>query len=459
MAYKFQLGAARLSGSVIQTDGDGDLRATTVDSLNASNGGIAAAGAIAGATTVSGSGLFSAAGGLNVAEKFTVSTAGAVVAVGVNAGGAITGATTIAASSNATIEGIVSGAAGTFDALAGTSLALQSGGITAAGAIAGATTVTATGLGDFGSLTVDDDANIGCNTQADLLTISENLFTVKSDSQMAATFIGVDANNRLEFDTSNNIKIKVNGAERLRFNDTGNTIVKGDLLVEGTTTTIDSTTINVSRSFTFEGPASDFETVFGYGATDAPLQDITVILPEYSSSAGAHNVKAAVIADGGTSAQYAAAALVTAAEMAVLDGGTSATSVTIADSDQMILNDAGTLVQIAMSDVKTYAGGAAQVLEVAVVADGATLVADKLQYVADRDGAVQNVGLTLPASNNNLIGKSIYIKAGNLENSAKITVATAAGDQKIDGVNSIILESPFASVRLIYVVADQWRVF
>ena len=56
MAYKFQIGAARLSGSIIQSDGTGDLRATTVDSLNASNGGIAAAGAIAGATSVDGTG-------------------------------------------------------------------------------------------------------------------------------------------------------------------------------------------------------------------------------------------------------------------------------------------------------------------------------------------------------------------------------------------------------------------
>ena len=62
---------------------------------------------------------------------------------GISAAGPIAGATTIAASSNATVEGIVSGAAGTFDALAGTSLALQGGGITAAGAIYGASTIAA----------------------------------------------------------------------------------------------------------------------------------------------------------------------------------------------------------------------------------------------------------------------------------------------------------------------------
>jgi hypothetical protein len=60
--------------------------------------------------------------------------------------GATTLGSTLSVSGAATIEGAVSGAAGTFDALAGTSLALQSGGITAAGAVAGATTITSTGL-------------------------------------------------------------------------------------------------------------------------------------------------------------------------------------------------------------------------------------------------------------------------------------------------------------------------
>ena len=48
----------------------------------------------------------------------------------------------------------------------------------------------------------------------------------------------------------------------------------------------------------------------------------------------------------------------TGAELNLLDGGTSASSsVTIEDADRMILNDGGTMKQIAMSDVKTYAGG------------------------------------------------------------------------------------------------------
>jgi hypothetical protein len=125
--------------------------------------------------------------------------------------GAVSGITTIAASSNATIEGIVSGAAGTFDALAGTSLALQSGGITAAGAIAGATTVTLSGELDAGSLDVSGIGDI-----AGLLTLSKASGTglsVTSDATVG-----------------------------------GDLTVTGDLTINGTTTYVDSTHLMIEDS-------------------------------------------------------------------------------------------------------------------------------------------------------------------------------------------------------------------
>jgi hypothetical protein len=44
----------------------------------------------------------------------------------------------------------------------------------------------------------------------------------------------------------------------------------------------------------------------------------------------------------------------TAAELNIVDGGTSATSTTIADADRLILNDDGTMVQAAVTDLSTY---------------------------------------------------------------------------------------------------------
>ena len=47
----------------------------------------------------------------------------------------------------------------------------------------------------------------------------------------------------------------------------------------------------------------------------------------------------------------------TAAELNIVDGNTSATSTTIADADRVVLNDNGTMVQVAVTDLKTYIGG------------------------------------------------------------------------------------------------------
>jgi cytoskeletal protein CcmA (bactofilin family) len=44
----------------------------------------------------------------------------------------------------------------------------------------------------------------------------------------------------------------------------------------------------------------------------------------------------------------------TAAELNIVDGNTSATSTTLADADRLVTNDNGTMVQVALSDVKTY---------------------------------------------------------------------------------------------------------
>ena len=44
----------------------------------------------------------------------------------------------------------------------------------------------------------------------------------------------------------------------------------------------------------------------------------------------------------------------TATELNVMDGDTSATSTTLADADRLVTNDAGTMKQVALTDVKTY---------------------------------------------------------------------------------------------------------
>ena len=63
-----------------------------------------------------------------------------------------------------------------------------------------------------------------------------------------------------------------------------------------------------------------------------------------------------VVPDGGLTFGSTAIAS-TAAELNIVDGNTSATSTTIVDADRVVLNDNGTMVQAAVTDLKTYIGG------------------------------------------------------------------------------------------------------
>ena len=64
---------------------------------------------------------------------------------------------------------------------------------------------------------------------------------------------------------------------------------------------------------------------------------------------------------GGTNVTSTAAELnildgvtATATELNIMDGDTSATSTTLADADRLVTNDAGTMKQVALTDLKTY---------------------------------------------------------------------------------------------------------
>jgi len=94
------------------------------------------------------------------------------------------------------------------------------------------------------------------------------------------------------------------------------------------------------------------------------------------------------IGDGGTGATSASAALtnfgltataaelnkldgatVTTAELNIIDGDTSATSTTLTSADRMVMNDADTMKQVALSDLVTFiANGTAS----SFVVDGGT---------------------------------------------------------------------------------------
>ena len=89
---------------------------------------------------------------------------------------------------------------------------------------------------------------------------------------------------------------------------------------------------------------------------------------------------------------------------------------------------------------------------VAIKADSEALV-EGYNYFAD---ASSNATVTLPAGP--AVGDVVTAKAGNLTSNAIITINKGSADHRIDGLEGIILESPFASVTMVYVVADHWKI-
>jgi len=148
-----------------------------------------------------------------------------------------------------------------------------------------------------------------------------------------------------------------------------NLTITGNLTVSGTTTTVDSTTINIQNAFVFEGATPDaHETTL---TTVDPTADRTISLPNQSGTlpvlAAASTTQITStpeelnLLDGVSGLVQAdftklAAVDATASELNLLDGGTSVgSSITIADSDGIIVNDGGTMKSVPASDVKTYA--------------------------------------------------------------------------------------------------------
>jgi hypothetical protein len=129
----------------------------------------------------------------------------------------------------------------------------------------------------------------------------------------------------------------------------------------GSTITLDATTDNGVTSTTAElnildgvtSTTAELNILDGVTATAAELNildGVTATAAELNILDGVTSTAAELnILDGVTS---------TATELNIMDGGTSATSTTLVDADRLVTNDAGTMKQVALTDVKTYLSSA-----------------------------------------------------------------------------------------------------
>ena len=119
-----------------------------------------------------------------------------------------------------------------------------------------------------------------------------------------------------------------------------NLTVTGNLTVSGTQTVVDTVTMNAENAIVFEGATADaHETTL---TIIDPTADRTINLPNQSGTIP-------VLAAASNTAVTA-----TPAELNIMDGGTSATSTTIVDADRVVVNDNGTMVQVAVTDLAAY---------------------------------------------------------------------------------------------------------
>lgn len=242
----------------------------------------------------------------------------------------------------------------------------------------------------------------------------------------------------IDVDSAKAIAIGGNmGTNNLTLGAAGSTVViPGNLTVSGTTVEVDAAFV-VTSSVKFEGATPDGNEIELTSAD--PTAARTITLPDLSGHVP-------LLADAATAASSA----VLAAEFAILDGGTSDSSVTIANSDQMIINDGGTMKQTAMSDLKAYIGS--PVIDInGPVSSGGTLAVG-MNFFNNHGGAIT---ANMPASNTLSDGDIIRIKAGPDCSSTNTLTISANGSQTFDAtLTSLVLESPNAAISLVVVDAS-----
>ena len=131
----------------------------------------------------------------------------------------------------------------------------------------------------------------------------------------------------------------------------------GGLVIESTELAVDlaassiTGTLAVADGGTGSTSASAARTALGVAigsdvqAYDADLDNLSGCQTGASAALALLTSTEVAILDGAT---------VTTSELNIIDGGTSATSTTLAAADRMVINDAGTMVQVALSDLVTF---------------------------------------------------------------------------------------------------------
>ena len=132
----------------------------------------------------------------------------------------------------------------------------------------------------------------------------------------------------------------------------GSNIVTTGALNSGSITsgfgTIDTGSSTITTTGLITGGSLDIDDVLINGTTIGHTDDTDLITVADGLVTVAGEISVTTLDIGGTNVAS------TAAELNIMDGGTSATSTTLVNADRFVANDNGTMVQVALSDLKTY---------------------------------------------------------------------------------------------------------
>jgi len=218
----------------------------------------------------------------------------------------------------------------------------------------------------------------------------------------------------------------------------GGLVVGGDLVVQGTTVTLDVATVGITGSFSFEGSTADeFETTL---SVVDPTADRALDLPNIDGNLGAFS----------HSSWRTARSTVTVGELDLLGAG-AGSSVAIQGADGMLMFDAtdsNATKKVLMSDIADFIGEAGRLLPGAstIIASDVT-ISNEISLV-DTSAART---LTMPDITDAILGRVFVIKdaAGNGASVNAITVEDSAAGHSIDGETSLTLESDSVAISLV----------
>ena len=251
------------------------------------------------------------------------------------------------------------------------------------GAVDMATTLAVGGvLTASAGLVINNGGTIGSASDTDAITIASGggvTFSQGVTSTAAANTLGATS-----------------------FNDADITNV-GNIALDSITA--DGSTITITGNTTFADGAYDFD-IASHDTSNGLKLGGTLV----TSTAAELN-----ILDGVTS---------TAAELNIVDGNTSATSTTVADADRVVLNDNGTMVQVAVTDLAAYFDDEITAMPNLVTTAATTVGALNSGSITSGFGTINNGASAITTTG--------VITGGTVE----ATTDTAAGDNAAMGYTS-----------------------